>query len=476
MVVGDIEIGTDILIVGAGPAGYTLAIRCARLGMDVTLVNKNELGGVCLHRGCVPVKTLLYVYRLADDCRSASHMGLSVGDVSVDAKKANDWKASVVRRLESGIRELCLGSGVQILEGTCKFTSSSKATVLGPSGTQHAEFKRAVIATGSSHRPLSGLPFDGKLVIHPDEVMALDDSPEDIIMLGGGYGAITLASLLVARGKRLTIIHKGENVLSFLDADLIKPAIDKFKEKGVKIYSSPSWSVKRSDDKIMIDFEHDGKKDTVEASKLVPAIGLSANTEDIGLENTGIKAGKNGFIETDDNFKTADPAFYAIGDVRSDHCNATMAFREAMSLAEMLNGKPGLPDCIALPQSISTEPEIASAGFGEKDAKAAGIDVVIGIFPFAANGKAVTIGKTDGFVKVVAEKSSHRILGMHAVGPGAFDILQEGVLAIEMGSRLEDVALTLHPHPTLSEAIKEACATALGTSTNLKAHKDPGKT
>jgi len=467
LVVGDIEIGTDVLVAGAGPAGYTLAIRCARLGLDVTLVNKNELGGVCLHRGCVPVKTLLYVYRLAEDCKNASRMGLNVQGISVDAKKANDWKASVVHRLETGIRELCRESGVQLLEGACSFTSSSKAVVLGPSGTQYVEFKRAVIATGSSHKPLPGLPFDGKQIIHPDDAIALGDEPEDIIMLGGGYGAITMAALLAARGKRLTIIHKGENVLSFLDADLVKPALDKFKEKGLKVYSSPSWTIKKSDDRIRVDFEHDGKKDFAEAGKLVPAIGLRANTEGIGLENTGVKAGKDGFIGTDENYRTADHAFYAIGDVRSDHCNATMAFREGLSLAEILAGRPGLPDYIALPQSISTEPEIASAGFGEKDAKAAGLEAITGRFPFAADGKAVSMGKTDGFVKVVAEKESHRILGIHAVGPNAFDVLQEGVLAVEMGARLEDVALTMHPHPTLCEAIKEACAVALRTSTNV---------
>ncbi len=467
MVVGDIEVGTDVLIAGAGPAGYTAAIGSARLGLDVTLVNKSELGGVCLHRGCVPVKTLLHVFRLADDCKGAAAMGIKVDGLAVDYVKAYAWKDSVIRRLENGIRELCLGSGVQLMEGSCRFLSSSRAAVSGPSGTQHVNFKRAVIATGARHLPLPGLPFDGKLVLNPDDVLYPGSQEENVVLLGGGYAAMTIGALMAAQGRKLTIIHKGGRPLSFLDEDLVRPAIEKFKARGIRVYSTPSWAVKKAGDKVRVEFEREGKKDFIGADKLVAAIGLLANTDDIGLENTGIKVDERGYIRADDNFRTDDPAFYAIGDVRGKHCNATRAFREGISLADILTGKPGWPDYVAMPQTISTDPEIASAGFTEAKARDAGIDVLVGRFPFTASGKAVSIGKTDGFVKVVADKSTHRLLGAHVVGPDAFDILEEGVLAIELGARLEDIVLTLHPHPTLCEAIREACAAALGESTNI---------
>jgi dihydrolipoyl dehydrogenase len=465
MVVGDIEVGTDVLIIGAGPAGYTAAIGAARQGLDVTLVNRSELGGVCLHKGCIPVKTLLHVYRLAEEYGNASAMGLKADALTVDYKKAHEWKDSVIKRLENGIRELCKGSGVQLMEGSCSFLSSSRAVVDGPAGTQHVSFKRAVIATGGRHKPLPGLPFDGELVINPDEALGMAD--EGVVILGGGYPAITLASLMAAQNKKITVIHKGERILQFLDEDIVLPVMKRFKEKGVAFYSTSSWTIKRSGDKVRIEFDAGGKKEAVETGKLVPAVGMLANTDGMGLENTGVKTRKDGFIVTGDKYRTDDPSIYAIGDVCGMHGNATTAFRQGRSLADILAGKTGAPEYVAMPLTLSTDPDIASAGFTEARAKEAGVEALVGRFPFTANGKAVSIGRTDGFVKVVAEKSSHRILGIHAVGPGAFDISQEGVLAIEMGARLEDVVLTLHPHPTLCEAVREACADALGESTSI---------
>ncbi|WP_174590265.1 dihydrolipoyl dehydrogenase [Methanocella conradii] len=467
MVVGDIEVGTDVLIAGAGPAGYTAAIRCARLGLDVTLINRNELGGVCLHKGCIPVKALLHVFRLVEGCRHAADMGVKADGVAVDLKKAYEWKDAVVKRLEHGIRELCRASGVQVMEGSCSFLSSSKAVVSGPSGTQHVTFRRAVIATGARHKPLPDLPFDGKSVLTPDDAVYLDRLSEDAVVLGGGYAAATIGALMAAGGMKPTIIHKGDRILSFLDGDLIKPVMKGFNEKGVRVFSAASWSVERSGDKLRVEFEHDGVKDFVETRTLVVATGMLANTDGIGLENTRVKLDKDGFVIVDEDFRTDDPAFYAIGDVKCGHCNASIAFWEGMSLAGILAGKPGWPGYMAVPQTLSTDPEIASAGYTEEKAKETGIEAIVGRFPFTASGKAVSMGKAEGFVKVVAEKSSHRILGVHVVGPGAFDILQEGVLAIEMGARLEDIMLTLHPHPTLCEAVKEACAAALRESTSI---------
>jgi dihydrolipoamide dehydrogenase len=469
MVVGDIEVGTDVLIIGAGPAGYTCAIAAARQGLDVTLVNKSELGGVCLHKGCIPVKTLINVYRLAEESKAASSMGLKAEGVSVDHQKAYEWKDTVVKKLETGIGELCKGSGVQMMEGSCSFLSSSRAAVFGPSGTQHVIFKRAVIAAGGRHKPLPDLPFDGSLVINPDE--ALDMPDEGTVILGGGYAAITLAALMAAQGKKFTVIHKGERILSFLDEDILRPVMRRFQDKGIAIRSASSWTVKRMGDIVRIELDSAGKKETVEAKKLVPDNGMMANTDGLGLENTAVKTRKDGFIVTGEDYQTNDPMIYAIGDVCGMHGNASTAYRQGESLAGILAGKPGLPEPMVTPLTISTDPQIASAGFTEAKARDAGIDFIVGRFPFTANGKAVSIGKTSGLVKVVAEKSSHRILGIHAVGHEAFDILQEGVLAIEMGARLEDVVLTLHPHPTLCETVREACADALGKSTNIMERK-----
>lgn len=469
MVVGDIEVGTDVLVVGAGPAGYTCAISAARQGLDVTLVNKSELGGVCLHKGCIPVKTLINVYRLAEDIKIASTMGLKAEGASVDRRKAYEWKDTVVGKLEAGIRELCRGSGVQMMEGSCSFLSSSRAVVSGPSGIQHVIFKRAVIAAGGRHKPLPGIPFDGSLVINPDE--ALDMPDEGTVILGGGYAAITIAALMASQNKKFTIIHKKGHILTFLDEEMLRPVMRRFQEKGVAVHAVSSWTVKRMGDRVRVELDIEDKKETLEAKKLVPDNGMIANTDGLGLENTAVKTRKDGFIITGENYRTDDPSIYAIGDVCGMHGNASTAYREGESLADILAGKTGLPDTIVTPLTMSTDPEIASAGYTETKAREAGIDVIVGRFPFTANGKAVSIGKTTGFVKVVAEKSSHRILGMHAVGYEAFDILQEGVLAIEMGARLEDVVLTLHPHPTLCEAVREACADALGESTNIRENK-----
>ena len=466
MVVGEIDIGTDVLIVGAGPAGYTAAIRCAQLGLDVTLVNNDQLGGICLHKGCIPVKTILHVFDIANDCKNATGMGLMAKDIAVDLKKTYAWKDKVVTRLENGIRELCAGSGVQLMNGFCTFRSSSKAIIKGSKGSQHISFNRAVIATGTRYKEIPGLPFDGHHIINTDDTLLFDRIPEEMVIAGIGYEAITIGSLMAAMGTHLTMIHKGEKLLPFLDDDIMQPVMEAFKNKGVRVVPKASWTASVSGDKVKIDIDSENKKETIETNKLLVAAGNVGNTDRLGLENTKVKTDKNGLVIADDNFRTDDPSIYVIGDVKCGHCNASKAFREGASLAEILAGRTGFPEYMVMPYTVSSNPEIASAGMSEHEAKNGGIDVIVARSPFSANGKAVSIGKTEGFVKVVAERSTHRILGIHIVGPRAFDIIDEALLAIEMGARLEDVSLTIHPHPVLCEALREACAMALGTSVN----------
>ncbi len=467
MVVGEIDIGTDVLIAGAGPAGYTAAIRAAQLGLDVTLVNNGQLGGICLHKGCIPVKTILHVFDVANDCKDASRMGLIAKDVSVDLKKTYAWKDKVVTRLENGIKELCAGNGVQVMEGFCTFLSSSKAVIEGSKGPQHISFNRAVIATGTRYKEIPGLPFDGHRIINTDDTLIFDHIPEEMVIVGSGYEAITMGSLIAAMGTRLTMVHKGERLLPFLDEDIMHPVMEALKSNGVRVISNASWTASVSGDKVKIDIDSGNKKETLETSRLLIAAGNVGNTDRLGLENTKVKTDTNGFVIADDSFLTDDPSIYVIGDVKCGHCNASKAFRDGASLAEILAGRVGLPEYIAMPYTVSSNPEIASAGMSEQEAKKGGIDVIVARHPFSANGKAVSIGKTEGFVKVVAERATHRILGFHIVGPRAFDIIDEALLAIEMGARLEDVSLTIHPHPALCEALREACAMALGTSVNI---------
>lgn len=464
MVVGSIDIGTDVLVIGAGPAGYTAAIRCAEMGLDTTLVNNYQLGGTCLHKGCIPIKTIQHSLNIAGECRRASKYGVHIKDVSFDLNEVYSWKDKVVSRLESGIRQLCQRNGVQLLEGTCTFRSSSRATVNGPSGSQGIEFNRAVIATGTHFKEIPGVPFDGERVLAPYDVLKLREVPEDIIILGSGYAGVTMGTLMAKMGTKVTIIHSKSKLLTCLDDDMLKPINDWFKEMGVRIYPNASWKVEILPDGVRVRFNSGGNEESVDAKKLIAGVGSIPNTEGLGLENTRVQVDDKGFVKVDSDLHTTDPSIYAIGDINGGLRNASRAFREGDYVARTLAGKPGLPEYQYIPFTISSEPEVASVGMSEIDVRSAGIDTLIGKISFAANGKAVSTGHATGFVKVLAERSTHRILGVHIIGPHASDIIDEALLAVEMGARLEDIILTIHPHPTLSEALQYACAMALGIS------------
>ncbi|MGA9139678.1 MAG: FAD-dependent oxidoreductase [Methanocella sp.] len=462
MVVGEIEIGTDVLIIGSGPAGYTAAIRCGQLGLDATLVG-TQLGGVCLNLGCIPFKALMHSLDLTIEARESEMFGVTE-QATLDLKRAQEWKDKVIRRLEGGISGLLKASGVQVMDGICSFDSSSTAVVKSSHGSQHIEFKRAVIATGSHFKMPEGVRMDGGRVTNPYGLTRLEKVPARVVVIGGGLGGATTASLLAKMGTEVTLVFKGSMLVAALDDDLLQPALKWMESHGVKLMPGATWKV--SPDGSVVNVSSGGKDYEIKPDKVIFATPQEANTGSLNLKATKVSLDNKGFITVDGDFRTSDPDIYAIGDVLGGARNASTAFREGLSIANILAGKPGLPEYQAVPFTIYTEPPIAMAGLTEKWAKKEGLDVIVGKAPYVVNGAAALSGNTDGMAKVIADRASHRIIGVEITGRNATDIISEGLLAVEMGARLEDVALTLHPHPELCEVFYEACARAAGLSSN----------
>lgn len=467
MVVGEIEIGTDVLVIGSGPAGYTAAIRCGQLGLDATLAGP-QLGGVCLNLGCIPYKSLLYSLNHVLEAREAGRLGVEE-KAAIDLKRAQEWKGKVIARLRNGITRLLDASGVQALEGMCSFASSSEAVVQGEHGSQRVRFRRAVIATGSHFRQPAGVRLDGKRAVSPYALASIEKSPVRAAVLGGGVSGANVVSLLAKMGTEVALAYKGRSLLPWIDEDVQQPAIKWLESNRVKIYPSASW--KAAPDGSSVRISSGGTDVDVTPDLAVFVTPQEANTAGLNLGVTGVKLDERGFVQADDNYRTTDPSIYAIGDVLGGARNACTAYRDGASVASVLAGKPGLPGYQAMPLTIYTEPPIACAGMTEKEAKNAGIEVVVGRSPYSACGAATLTGHDAGFAKVVAEKGSGRILGVHIVGRDSTNLIAEGLLAIEMGARLEDVVLTLHPHPELCEVFYDACARAAGLSTNTATKK-----
>lgn len=464
MVVGEIEIGTDVLVIGAGPAGYTAAIRCGQTGLDTTLAGP-QLGGVCLNLGCIPFKSLLHSLDLFLAARESGMFGVTE-QASFDLQQAEAWKQRVVGRLKDGVAGLLKTSSVQVLEGVCSFESSDTAVVHASHGSQRVGFKRAVIATGSHFQIPPGIAVDNRRIMVPYGLSKLESVPGHAVVLGGGLGGATAASLLSKMGAEVTLAYKGKSLISLVDDDILQPVLQRMAHDKVRLFPGAAWDI--SPDGKRIKIISDGGEETLDSDLVVLATPQIANTERLGLGNTKVKLDEKGVV-VDGDFRTADPSIYAIGDVLGGARNASTAFREGIAVARVLAGKPGLPAYQAMPFTIYTEPPIAAAGLTEKKARAGGLDIVVGSAPFAVNGAAALSGQVTGMAKVIADRKSHRILGVQIVGKNSTDMIAEGILAIEMGARLEDVALTLHPHPELCEVFYEACARAAGLSSNMAA-------
>lgn len=469
MVVGEIATGTQVLVIGAGPGGYVAAIRAAQLGKDVTLVEKDELGGVCLNIGCIPSKALIYASYLYERLQHLDEMGISVKDVRVELAKMQLWKESVVKRLTGGVKQLCEGNGVNIIKGEARFVSAKKCLVESEHGTQAIEFKDCIIATGAIPMTIPGLEIDGERVIDSTGALALEEVPESLVVIGGGYIGLELGMVYAKLGGKVTVVELLDRLLPGTEPELVRPVVRKVRLLGMEIYlNTQAKELKRGKDGVQLTITTPEGDRKLEATKVLVSVGRRPNTPpQLGLDKLGIKPDAQGFLTVDAQMRTSNPHVYAIGDVAGQPLLAHKASHEGLVAAEAICGLPSAADWQTVPAVIFTDPEIAYAGMTEEQAQQAGFKPVTGRFPFAALGRAISMNETEGFIKIIADGATKVVLGVQIVGPEASNLISEAALAIEMGARLDDLAMTIHPHPTLPEGLMEAAEATMGKAIHI---------
>ncbi len=458
MVVGDFAQGTQVAVIGSGPGGYVAAIRAAQLGLEVALVESGILGGVCLNVGCIPSKAMIYVADLKDRIEHADKLGLITTTVTLDISKLVQWKNGVVEKLRNGIASLLSQHKVQVVKGTAILTGDRSFTVEGPDGVHRFEFQHAILATGSSPAQLPGIPHDGKVVIDSTDALEPTEVPESLIVIGAGAVGLEMGMLYAKLGTRVTILDSSDKLLPMMDPEVgkvIGRALARLKVEMV--LGAKVQGLKRLDSGAELHYStSEGEKSSV-ADRILVGIGRRPNTSGIGLEKAGIKLDAKGFVEVNTRMETSVPGIFAIGDMVGGQMLAHKAMYQGKVAAEVIAGQPAAFEGVEVPGVIFSDPEIATVGLTEQEARARNIKVKTGVFPFKALGRAMTMGEEGyGFSKVVSDADTGTVLGVHIVGPHASDLISEGCLAVASASHVDDLTLTIHPHPTLPESIEEA--------------------
>ncbi len=467
MVVGDIATGTDLVIVGAGPAGYVAAIRAGQLDLDVTLVEREHYGGVCLNHGCIPSKALISATDVAQEAKEGESIGVHAEPV-IDMSQMVSWKDGVVDRLTSGVEQLCKANGVNLLEGTGEFADENTLRLLHDGegqGAETIEFEQAIIATGSRPMEIPGFDFADDPVLDSRQALALDFVPKELVIIGAGYIGMELAGVLAKAGSKVHVLEMEDQILPGYTEDLVRPVKRRADRLGIEFHletTATGWTAE--DDGVVVEAESidDGEITTLAAENVLVAVGREPITDTVNLEAIGIETDERGFIPTDEQMRTELDHIFAIGDVAGEPMLAHKGSAEGIVAAEVAAGEPAAADYQAIPAAVFTDPEIATVGMTETEAAEAGFDPVVGQFPFTASGRALAANHSDGFVRIVADEASGFVLGGQIVGPEASELIAELGLAVEMGARLEDIAGTVHTHPTLAEAVMEAAEHALG--------------
>ncbi len=456
---------TDVLVIGAGPGGYVAAIRAAQRGKKVICVEREKLGGVCLNVGCIPSKALIHASTVVDRAHDAGEMGIGLGAISVDIQKMVAWKQKVVDRLTGGVGLLFKHHKVEHVAGEATFVTPTKVSVKSSAGTEEIEAKDVIIATGSRPIELPAFKVDGVSVLGSTEALELKSVPKKILVIGGGYIGLEIGTFLRKLGSEVVVVEATGSLLPGQDPDLVAVVHRGLKKRKVDIQlDSTAQRYEKIDGgvggvRVWVKTPKGDK--TFDVDWILSTVGRRPNSEGIGLEKIGVKVEK-GFVVVDSKRRTNVPHVYAIGDVAGQPMLAHKASREGIVAAEVICGLPAEADYRCVPAVIFTDPEIASVCMTEAEAKAKGYDPVVGKFPFTANGRALSINEAEGFAKIVADRKTDLVLGLHIVGPAASEIIAEGALAIEMGARVEDIAATIHAHPTLPEAVMEAAEAVHG--------------
>jgi dihydrolipoamide dehydrogenase len=460
----------DAIVIGGGPGGYVCAIRLGQLKQKVLCVEKDEVGGVCLNWGCVPSKAIIATSHTFEKVKGGASYGLLTDNPRIDANKLQDWKEGIVKKLTGGIRTLFRGNGVDLIYGEAYVNGPKAVTVKTREGATEliSATKGIVVATGSSTIEIPSFKFDGNKVIGAKEAVSLRAIPPRLLVIGGGIIGMELGGAYQRLGSDLTVVEALPSVLTGIDPDVAAVVEKTYVKRGAKILKGAKalGYEQQKDGSLAVRLDVGGKTDTVVTDVVLVAVGMRPNGAGVGLEELGIKVEK-GFIPTDNLGRTNVPGIYAIGDCSSVPMLAHKASKEGEVVAEIIAGHKAAKDWVAVPAAIFTDPEIATVGLGEQQAKEKGLEVRVGKFPFSALGRAMAVVETEGFIKVVADKTTHEVLGVHIVGPEATDLISEGALALEMHAFLEDLGLTMHPHPTLGEGMMEASLHALGQAVHI---------
>ncbi|MBR79448.1 MAG: dihydrolipoyl dehydrogenase [Euryarchaeota archaeon] len=470
----------QVLVVGAGPGGYVAGIRAAQLGLETIVVEGDKAGGTCLIRGCIPSKAIIHAAERFESLRQHSeecgHMGLSVDGIpEVDMVALVSWKDSIVDRLNKGVEGLLNAAGAELISGWASFDGPKSCIVDTAEGKLHIEAENVILATGSSHIDLPFMPCDEEFVLSSTGALDLSKLPKSAAIVGGGYIGLELGCALAKLGTEVTVVEGLTSILAIMDKEIRRPLEIWLKKHGVKVHTEAlargaEVKGKGASRKVELTFEKDGAEQKVKVDKVLVTVGRKPNTQGWGLENTGVRMDASGrFIRTDRQCRTSVPGVYAIGDVAGEPMLAHKASAEGEMVAEIIAGHKREFDKVAIPAIVFTEPEIVSVGLTPEEAQERGEEVLVGKFPLAANGRALSIEaeKTGGFIRVTARESDHVILGVQAVGSHVAELHAEFVLALEMGALLEDIAGTVHAHPTMAESFHEGVLKTLGHAIHI---------